>query len=265
MMEEEIMSTCGVDMWSEMDGYSKLAPLYEAIHPEREEEVEYYRSLVTDDVHTILDIGCGTGVLTFPMDAARSAHGAGEGYSVGLDASPAMLAQARRRASAIRWVDGDMRKPPVFGSFDLVTCGLNTFQHLLSDADALAMLRAVAERLAPAGIFAFDLFHPDPTYLRPSRQGAFVRSVRIADSDFDLVEDTHYDPVNRILSIVWRLPGAQGGGHDAPFRMRQYWPGHVTALLAEAGLEVVAAHGGFRGESLGPGASRQVYRCRRVR
>lgn len=261
MAAEENLSTRPDGTWSEMDGYSKLAPFYEDIHPGRAIEVDYYRNIVSNDVRTILDIGCGTGVLTYPLDAARRQR-SGRGCTLGLDASPAMLGQARARPNDIIWIEGDMRRPPLWGRFDLITCGLNTVQHLLSDEDALAMFLAVTDRLAPEGIFAFDLFHPDPAYLQPLRKGAFVRSVRTEEGCFDLTEDTRYDAASRILSIVWRLPGDSG---SAPFRMRQYWPEHVAALLRGAGLEIVAAHGGFASEPIGPAARRQVYRCRRAR
>lgn len=263
MTGEESLSICSESPGSETDGYSILARFYEDIHPGRSAEIDYYVGLVRDDVCDILDIGCGTGVLTFPMEAARRARPSVEGCCIGLDASRAMLAEARRRESRIVWVEGDMRWPPLFGSFDLVTCGLNTFQHLLSDADALAMLRAVAERLAPGGIFAFDIFHPEPSFLVPSRERAFVRSVQSGQGSFDLIEDTRYDSESRILSILWSLPSGDGSA-EAAFRMRQYWPEHVAALVAQAGLAIEAAHGGFRGELIGAGQARQVYRCRRV-
>lgn len=214
--------------------------------------------MVGGDIHRILDIGCGTGVLTYALEQARPARG----YCVGLDASRAMLAEAQRQQSDILWIEGDMRAPPLFGRFDLVTCGLNTFQHLLSDEDALDMLRAVAALLAPSGIFAFDLFNPDPTYLQPSRLGAPVRTVDAPGGRFDLTEDTRYDAESRILSILWRLPDAQGAACEACFHMRQYWPTDVAALLREAGLEILAAEGGFASESLDAQAVRQVYRCR---
>lgn len=263
MTGEVSLSICSQNPGSETDGYSVLAGFYEDIHAGRSAEIDYYVGLVTDDVCNILDIGCGTGVLTFPLEAARRARPSQSGCCIGLDASPAMLAEARRRESGIVWVEGDMRSPPLFGSFDLVTCGLNTFQHLLSDADALAMLRAVAERLAPSGVFAFDIFHPDPMFLVPSRERAFVRAVQSEQGSFDLIEDTRYDPESRILSILWSLPSG-GGSSDATFRMRQYWPEHVAALVAQAGLAIEAVHGGFRGEPLGAGQARQVYRCRRL-
>jgi ubiquinone/menaquinone biosynthesis C-methylase UbiE len=65
-----------------------------------------------------LDVGCGTGFLSFEL--ARRGHGV-----VGIDFAPAMLAEARRKAAeegaAVRFEQGDAEQLPfVASSFDLV-------------------------------------------------------------------------------------------------------------------------------------------------
>jgi ubiquinone/menaquinone biosynthesis C-methylase UbiE len=68
---------------------------------------------------TILDIGCGTGRLTAQLAAAS-----GDGLVVGLDASAAMLAQARewlaRQAPRVRLVRADAAALPFAETFDAV-------------------------------------------------------------------------------------------------------------------------------------------------
>jgi ubiquinone/menaquinone biosynthesis C-methylase UbiE len=101
-----------------------------------------------------LDLGCGTGTLAILMAKA--------GWEVvGLDASEAMLAQAKQKAldagQAVEFVQQDMRDLRVAGSVNLVTSFYDTLNHLLFAEDLEATFRGVARALLPGGLFVFDV------------------------------------------------------------------------------------------------------------
>ena len=86
---------------------------------------------------SILDLGCGTGILTVTL--------AGSGRQVvGIDPSPAMLDVARSRpgSDAVTWILGDSDQIAP-GAFDLAIMSGNVAQHIVGDAWArtLANLR----------------------------------------------------------------------------------------------------------------------------
>ena len=79
----------------------RLVELYDSENP-RGADTDFYLSLAMDlDARLILDLGCGTGLLTreLAVDGRRV---------VGVDPSSAMLAVARRQPDAdrVRWVEG---------------------------------------------------------------------------------------------------------------------------------------------------------------
>jgi SAM-dependent methyltransferase len=99
----------------------------------------------------VLDVGCGTGKSFLPLLE--------RGFEVtACDISPEMVALAREKAGPHADVHvADMRRLPVFGEFDLITCIDDAINHLLSAdevADALASMR---ENLAPGGLLVFDV------------------------------------------------------------------------------------------------------------
>jgi SAM-dependent methyltransferase len=106
----------------------------------------------------VLDLGCGTGRYFFALDNVRRL--------VGLDASDAMLAEARRpphedlvRAESVTLVQGDLLTHPFAdGEFDLVySVGVL--------AEHTPLTRALVDRvrtwLRPGGRFAFTTVHPE--------------------------------------------------------------------------------------------------------
>jgi SAM-dependent methyltransferase len=96
----------------------------------------------------VLDLGCGPGHAA----AAFAPHAA---QVVGLDLTPAMLAEARRMAAErgianLRFEQGDAARIPFLAhAFELVTSRLSAHHY----ADPAAVLREVARVLAPGGRF----------------------------------------------------------------------------------------------------------------
>src|SRR2546423_2984308 len=98
----------------------------------------------------LLDVACGTGKSFEPM--------LDRGYEVtACDVSPAMVAQASRRArGAATVVVADMRRLPWRSRFDLITCIDDAVNYLLTEDDLLATLGGMAAALRPGGILVFD-------------------------------------------------------------------------------------------------------------
>jgi ubiquinone/menaquinone biosynthesis C-methylase UbiE len=90
----------------------------------------------------VLDVGCGTGLLT------RRLYERVEGTVVGLDYSAGMLARAAARTPGAGWLQGDATRLPLADhSFDVVCC-TESF-HWYADQEAAAS--EFARVLAPGG------------------------------------------------------------------------------------------------------------------
>ena len=119
---------------------------------------DFYRDLARNlGVRTLLDLGCGTGVVTRGIAASIGC------VAVGVDPARPMLEVARRNTSSasVEWIEGDARSIRLGRSFDLVIMTGNAFQGLVTVEDQAALLATIAAHLAPGGRFAFDSRNPE--------------------------------------------------------------------------------------------------------
>ncbi|HVV47392.1 MAG TPA: methyltransferase domain-containing protein [Bryobacteraceae bacterium] len=94
----------------------------------------------------ILDLGCGTGHLTAKIAEAGA-------VVVGLDSSPAMIAQARQNFPSLRFVLAEARDFRFEELFDAVFS--NAVLHWIPDAESV--VNCVAAALRPGGRFVLEM------------------------------------------------------------------------------------------------------------
>ncbi len=143
---------------SQADAYSRLAGVYDEIvvdpcYPLWADFLEATWAPDPLGVHTILDLCCGTGL----MDAELIDRG----FSVvGVDASAAMLARARKLLGPdIPLRNETLPSLSVEGVFDAVISTMDGLNYL-TPADFHASMAAITPRLRPGGWLVFDL-HTD--------------------------------------------------------------------------------------------------------
>ncbi len=113
-----------------------------------------FQKYVPFPVHTVLELGCGSGRLVCDM--------ATRGFSMtGLDLNPTALEYCKKKLKKLgvkgNTVVGDMMNFKFDQPFDAAINSINTFRHLESEEAALAHLDCVADHLKPGGVFVLSL------------------------------------------------------------------------------------------------------------
>jgi SAM-dependent methyltransferase len=174
-----------------------LVGLYDLDNPGGEDHL-YYRALADEiGARSIVDLGCGTGLLT------RSLANPGRTV-IGVDPSRTMLDYARRQpgSASVTWIDGDARALPPTGTADLAICTGNAIMHV-SPEELPSTLTSLAKVLRSGGTLSFDSrnsayrawerWTPEATYSERVTQAGHLREwLDVTDiSDGRVVFDAH--------------------------------------------------------------------------
>jgi SAM-dependent methyltransferase len=195
-----------------------------------------------EPVHTILDLGCGTGNHSIPL--------ARRGYKLhGVDLSENMLAHAVEKAQkeTIKYPPvfslGDARSVDLGKQFDAVLMMFAVLGYQLTNEDVLATLRTVRKHLKPGGLFIFDVWYgPAVLAIRPSDRVKIIptadgKVIRTASGGLDI---THH--LGKVCYHVWRLSGDRV--------MSETEEAHAMRFFFSMELELLLSTCGFRLESL---------------
>lgn len=234
--------------------YEVISDIYDDLHPRRDGDWAFYRSFVASSSTRVLDVACGTGALTFQLAEIC-------GPIVGLDAAPAMLGVAAARVPKARFIRGDMRDFQLDENFDLITCGLNTLQHLETRAEVITALRAMSRRLAPGGQLVFDIFNPSPAFRKDRSDVRLFSLGNGACAGAELREDTRYCVHDNLLHVTWRIVRPDSGleVRRADYTMRQISHDEMNDMIDAAGLTRQAVYGDFDKSAFVTDSPKQVF------
>ncbi|GAB6089007.1 class I SAM-dependent methyltransferase [Spirochaeta dissipatitropha] len=179
----------------------KFPALYAAQHKNQLEDLEFYQGFCGASV---LELGCGTGRLSFPLAAA--------GHQLtGVDIDENMLAYAneilasrKELADRIRFIRSDIRVLDLGEKFDTVIFPYNSIGHISPGKDLEQLAAAIASHMNSDGKCIVSLLQPDDdlcsadSELRHLEQFSDAAGVII-----DLYERTQWFPENNRLVFDW--------------------------------------------------------------
>jgi SAM-dependent methyltransferase len=230
-----------------VSAYDNIARLYDPWSRSVVEDVSFYLEEAARSGGPVLELGVGTGRVAVPVAATGV-------RVVGVDLSAAMLEVARERAELagveVDLRQGDMRDPPVEGTFPLVLIPFRSLLHMETDADRRATLRAVAKHLAPGGRMVFDVFTPGADDIAETHG-------RWLEREPGIWERADWNEATRTL--ILRVRGA-----DTESEMSLAWLSvpEWKELLRDEGFVVDAVYGWFD-RSAWRGGEDSIWVCRR--
>jgi SAM-dependent methyltransferase len=210
--------------------YDPFAAVYDAWASDMTEDVPFYVELAGEADGPVVELAVGNGRVAIPVALETGKR------VIGIDSSPAMLAQARVRAEQagadLELREGDMRDFAPDEPAALVYSPFRSLLHLPTWHDKRQVFERVAAGLRPGGRFAWNVFCFDHT---------IAARLDGTTQDQHGVEHTlTYSPADNRVDITAALPGGTNT-ISLWWATKSEWEG----LIDVAGLEVEALYGWF--------------------
>ena len=172
-------------------------------------------------VRTMLDIGCGTGVLCNRMHA----------YGIdaqGMDLSEGMIAMAREKYPELVFEQGNMITYESDRQFDLVTSTCDAMNHILDPADLQQVMQHVYGYLEPDGYFLFDLLKWEET--------EECEPVDLGELDGKRLQFQIHRTTDGFVSLQIEVFEGTQLVHTEVIRERMYAPDQILQMLRQTGF-----------------------------
>jgi 2-polyprenyl-3-methyl-5-hydroxy-6-metoxy-1,4-benzoquinol methylase len=252
-----------------MNAYDNLEeftdpPNYDIEEGERSApRIAFYCDLTKTVGGPVLEIACGSGLVTIPIAA--------QGLAVtGVDLARSMLEHARRKADSqglyIRWVEADARSFELGTRYPFIFITGNAFQAFLRREDQEALLAAVKRHLAPQGVFAFETRNPSGHDLTNRSEEEFDQSYTSVEGHLVSVTFTQaYDPIAQVMYWTsyrrWN-DGERDHEKQTHIACRFTYPQELESLLHYNGFEIIQQYGSWKKEALSASSPGIISICK---
>lgn len=228
-----------------MASYEFLAGSYDelmrdAAYQRRADFVERLMRRAKREVHTVLDLACGTGTMTCLL--------AGRGYElISVDASEEMLMQAREKAGSVPgipplFLHQPMQKLDLNDTVDAAICCMDSLNYLTGPQDLHRTLERLRLFVSPGGVLVFDVHGlrklegmDGQVYLDESEDVFCVWRTAFRRGLLDYCVD-----------LFRRGEGGRWTRETEYHRQRYYAIEELTACLSEAGFTDIRVYGDCR-------------------
>jgi SAM-dependent methyltransferase len=233
-----------------MNEFDAFARYYDADIGSHIDDLAFYRQLAQRTGGPIVELMCGTGRVLLPLARA--------GFQItGVDVSPLLLAQARRKLEAAGLLDqvalqlADLRQWHSESIYRLAIIALNSFMHFSDPADHLAALASIHRALRSDGLLVIDLFNPDLREI-VQQNGQIFLDKTFVTSDGTQVQKSVVqvaDPATQISQVTFLYDELDAEGRlrrtTLPFTMRWFYRYELEHLLARAGFVIEMIYGSY--------------------
>lgn len=235
----------------------RLVGLYDTLNPFGKDSEFFCEQAKRLGAKTIIDLGCGTGLLT--VELAKRGH-----QIIGIEPSEAMLviARAKSHADQVKWIQGSFEQMDGLQA-DMVLMTSHVAQFFLDDSEWRAMLQAAHKALKSGGHLVFDIRRlTNPPFVgwptEDNRRKFENTAAGAVEWWFKLV-DVQNKHVRYELHYFFSRSGEEVVSvNELAFRSQE----EINEALSSVGFETETICGDWDGSPVSPNSSEMIFVAR---
>lgn len=237
----------------------RLVALYDTLNPFGDDSEFFCKQAEKLSAKTIIDLGCGTGLLT--CELAKRGH-----QMTGIEPSEAMLAvaQAKPYADKIKWIQGSFEQ--MEGSqAEMVLMTSHVAQFFLDNNEWRAMLQTTHEVLSSGDHLIFDIRRlsnpPFVGWATEKNRRRFENTAAGAVEWWFKLLGVENKRVRYELHYIFTCSGEEViSVNELVFRSQD----EITAALSGTGFEIETVYGDWNGSPMKADSPEMIFVAKRV-
>ena len=241
--------------------YTELAEYYYEIEKggrNFEEEVQLLHEVFTKlKIHSVTDLGCGTGEHVFALSEL--------GYNAqGVDASSGMITVAENRFPACEFTKAKIQDYISVTKQDAMICLFGSINYLIDEEELNIAFSNICRSLKPGGIFFLEVWNAFPIQEIKRKP---LSSVSVSQVGKTLIQRNRgfrlqENNTNQSLVEVNFVYNLNGKKIQDKHIMRVFYPEEIIEILQRNQLEVVVTYGDYQKSPFKKNNGRMIVICR---
>jgi SAM-dependent methyltransferase len=230
--------------------YQSIARYYDAENTDKNDDIPFYLQLAEEHGGPLLDVGCGTGRVMFPIARA--------GYEIhGIDNERAMLERAEDQLkqmpdlrSRLKFYEGDIRTFEMPVQFKLTLVPYNGMMHFHDQETQLEVLRQLRKWTRDDGYLVLDLPNAGDVFASQDTEAVTLERTFLEPETGHMVMQqsvSYLDRVQQLMQITWIYDEITFDGTlkrtFAPLVLYYYFYSEIRLLLSQTGFEIEEVYG----------------------
>lgn len=249
--------------------YANVVRYYDAENTDKNDDIPFYYELAQEVEGPILDVGCGTGRVMFPLARAGfETHGIDNEPAM-LDRAHALLAGEPELMKRMHFHLGDAKTFNMPVKFGLTLVPYNGLMHFLDQESQIAVLKNLRSWTRDDGLLVLDLPNAGDVYATEDSDSLIFERNFLEPETGHLVMQQSVSMLDRTmqtLQVTWIYDEITADGTlkrtFAPLKLYYYFYSEIRLLLELTGWEVEAVYGDLDQNEFEDGAPRMVILAR---
>jgi ubiquinone/menaquinone biosynthesis C-methylase UbiE len=240
--------------------YDKWAGIYDSIYYGFKQDISFYVKESVKINGQVLEIGCGTGRITFSLAANPTIN------VTGIDISPQMIKtvdeKAKQKYPNLETHVMDMRNITINKKYDRVIIPFNGFQAMLNVNDQISCLHSIKNVLKNDSKLILDMFIPN-IEMFDQENNRYYHASSIQSKNISIWHKSNFNSIEQTINTTIKMSEYSCNGKTShyynEYQLRYTYMQEAAYLFERCGYKITSLYGDFNKSKFDNNSDKMVW------